>query len=132
MPAIQSSLVTRVWNHAALLYLHLVVSGWQPASNDVRHHVSQIIDLITNQISPPALLRTMVWPFCIAGCLAEPTHEAHLRETVATLQPPSIFGTLRKALEIMEEVWHNRDTVDTEYRDFATCFRSQGHLVLLV
>jgi hypothetical protein len=131
-PASQSSLVTRVWAHAALIYLFVVVSGWQPASIDVRHHVGRIVELLTRQISPPALLRTMVWPFCVAGCLAEPAQEAHLRGMVEALQPPSVFGTVRKALEIMENVWRNRDAADTATRDLATCFRSQGDLVLLV
>jgi hypothetical protein len=128
----QSRLVTRVWAHAALLYLYIVVSGWQPASFDVRYHVDQIIELLTSQILPPALLRTMVWPFCVAGCLAEPVQEARFRGMTESLQPPTIFGTVRKALEIMEHVWQRRDTGDGASRDFAMCFRSQGDLVLLI
>jgi len=128
----QSSLVTRIWAHAALIYLFVVVSGWQPTSVDVRYHVSRIIELLTCQISPPALLRTMVWPFCVVGCLAEPAQEAHLRGMVEALQPPSVFGTVHKALEIMENVWHNRDAGGTASHDLATCFKSQGDLVLLV
>jgi hypothetical protein len=131
-PASQSSIVTRIWAHAALIYLFVVVSGWQPASVDVRYHVGRIIELLTRQISPPALLRTMVWPFCVAGCLAVPAQEMHLRAMVEVLQPPSVFGTVRKALEIMEYGWRNRDMGDIGSRDLATCFRSQGDLVLLV
>ncbi|KAI1806247.1 fungal-specific transcription factor domain-containing protein [Daldinia bambusicola] len=128
----ESRLTTRVWAHAALLYLLIVVSGWQPASVEVRYHVGRVIDLLTHQISPAALLRTMVWPFCVAGCLAESEQEAHFRTMAAALQPPSVFGTIRKALEIMESVWENRNASDAADRDLATCFRSQGDLVLLV
>ncbi|CAO2657711.1 Nn.00g038370.m01.CDS01 [Neocucurbitaria sp. VM-36] len=128
----QSTLVTRVWAHAALIYLFVVVSGWQPASDDIRYHVSRIVELLMHQISPPALLRGMVWPFCVAGCLAEPLHEVHFRGMVEALQPPGVFGTVRKALQIMDNVWRNRDAGDTVSRDLATCFRSQGDLVLLV
>ncbi|KAI2623160.1 fungal-specific transcription factor domain-containing protein [Hypoxylon sp. NC1633] len=131
-PAGQTGLVTRVWAHAALLYLFVVVSGWQPASVDVRYHVNRIVELLTRQISAPALLRTMVWPFCVAGCLAEPAQEAHFRRMVEVLQPPGVFGTARKALEIIENVWRNRDVGDTANRDLAACFRSHGDLVLLV
>lgn len=127
----QTSLVTRIWGHAALIYLFIVVSGWQPASADVHHHVTRILELIT-QVSPPELLRTMVWPFCVAGCIAEPAHETQFRALADSLQPPSLFGTVRKALEIMENVWLNRNAKDAESRDLATCFRSQGSLVLLV
>ncbi|EXJ78317.1 hypothetical protein A1O3_09478 [Capronia epimyces CBS 606.96] len=130
-PASQSPLVTQVWAHAALIYLFVVVSGWQTASAEVRYHVGRIIDLLATQISPPALLRTMVWPFCVAGCLAEPAQEAHLRAMVEALQSMYVFGPVHKALEIMENAWHNRDTGDAASRDLATCFRSQGDLVLL-
>ncbi|KAI1144310.1 fungal-specific transcription factor domain-containing protein [Hypoxylon sp. FL0543] len=128
----QSSLATRIWAHAALLYLFIVVSGWQPANFEVRYHVGQIIDLLTHQISPPALLRTMVWPFCVAGCLAEPAQEARFREMVNGLQPASVFGIVRKALEIMENVWGTRDARDATNRDLAACFKIQGDIVLLI
>ncbi|KAJ4373838.1 hypothetical protein N0V83_002577 [Neocucurbitaria cava] len=130
--ASQSTLVTRVWAHAALIYLSVVVSGWQPANNDVRYHVSRIVELLSHQISPRALLRGMVWPFCVAGCLAEPLYEGRFRSMVEELQPPGIFGTVRKALQIMENVWRNRNVGDAASRDLASCFRSQGDLVLLV
>jgi hypothetical protein len=42
-PTIQSSLVTRVWAHAALIYLFVVVSGWQRASVDVRYQRPELI-----------------------------------------------------------------------------------------
>lgn len=128
----QTSLVNQAWVHAAFLYLSVVVSGWQPANPDVRYHVGRIIELLTLQISPPALLRTMVWPFCVAGCLAEPAHDACFRRMAEALQPPSIFGTIRRALEIMEAVWSDRDRSDSFSRDLALCFRTQGDLVLLV
>lgn len=131
-PSAQTALVTQVWAHAALLYLSVVVSGWQPASVDIRYHVDKIIELLTFRISPPALLRTMVWPFCVAGCLAEPARRPHFREIADALQPSSVFGTVCKASEIMENVWRNQDATVTMSRDLATCFRNQGDLVLLV
>jgi C6 transcription factor Pro1 len=130
--ASQSSLVTQVWAYAALLYLSVVVSGWQSANLDVQGHVTRIIDLLMNQTSPLALVRTMVWPFCVAGCLAEPAQEASFLRVVEKLQPPSAFRTVRKALELMENVWRNRFADDAANRDLASCFRSQYDLVLLV
>jgi hypothetical protein len=130
--ASQCSIVTRVWTHAALIYLFVVVSGWQPANVDVRYHVGRIIELLRVRVSPPALLRTMVWPFSVAGCLAEPALESQFREMVEALQPPRVFGTVRKALEIMENVWSDRGAENAANRDLAACFKSQGDLVLLV
>lgn len=128
----QSTFVTRIWAHAALVYLSVVVSGWQPANSDVCYHVDCVIDLLTYEIKPPELLRTMAWPFCVIGCLVEPAQEACFRKMVETLQPANAFGTIRKALEIMENVWCNRYTEGVANRDFATCFRSHGDFILLV
>jgi hypothetical protein len=126
-----STLVTRVWGHAALIYLYVVVSGWQPANGDVRYHVGQVLDLLRH-LSPMAMLRTMVWPFCVAGCLAEPSQEAQIRGMVGELQPASVFGTTGKALEIMENAWRTRDAGVDVNHDLAACFRCQGNLILLV
>ncbi|RMJ14283.1 hypothetical protein CDV36_006025 [Fusarium kuroshium] len=127
--ATQSSVVTQVWAHAALIYLSVVVSGWQPASAEIRHNIESILKLIESPILPRALLRTMVWPFCVAGCLAEPAQEPRFRAIVEELRPPSVFGTVFKALEIMEKLW--REGQDTG-GDLATCFKGHGDLVLLV
>lgn len=124
----QKPLISRIWAHAALLYLSVVVSGWQPASIDVRCHVDRVVELLT-QVSPPSLLRTATWPLCLSGCLAEPVHQIRLRSTIKALQPPSVFGTAHRALEIMEEAWCNDHFAG---RNVATCFQRHGELVLLV
>jgi hypothetical protein len=122
--------VTRIWAHAALLYLSITVSGWQPASASIRENVARISTLMENM---PALelLRTMVWPFCIAGCLAEPGEEDRFRVMADALVPRRLYGSARKAQEIMETTWKRRDelTIDT---DFAACVRSLGYVSLLV
>jgi hypothetical protein len=129
-PDRESSLVTRVWAHSGLIYLSIVVSGWQPANIEVRYLVNEVLELLKNQ-SSPALLRTMIWPFFVAGCLAEPSQESQFRAMVEGLQPPSVFGVVHKALELMENVWRNRG-VDATDRDLAMCLKYQGDLVLLV
>ncbi|KAK0125624.1 hypothetical protein ONS96_009460 [Cadophora gregata f. sp. sojae] len=128
---VQSIIVTRVWAHAAFLYLHVVVCGWQPSDVETRYHVSQTIDLISN-LSPPALARTVVWPFCVAGCFAEVSQESHFRQIVQGLQPSALFGSVHSAFKIMEEVWRNRDSGDSADRDLAACFRGLGEMALLV
>ena len=127
----QSSLVTSIWAHAAILYLSVVVSGRQPSSDEVRYHVHMTIDSLT-RLSPNALIRAVCWPLCVAGCLAEPGQEAQLRDLIQALQPRSVFGTLYRALEILETVWRNRDSSIAADHDLAACFRSQGDLILLV
>jgi hypothetical protein len=82
---------------------------------------------------PPAFLRSVVWPFCVAGCLVAPEQEAQLRGMVQALQPSSVFGTVHKALEIMENVWLKKGASDAGITDLAMCFGSEeGDSVLLV
>ncbi|OKL58378.1 hypothetical protein UA08_06068 [Talaromyces atroroseus] len=128
MPGGCAAYVTRVWAHAALLYLSVVVSGWQPGSAAIRENVVRTLALL-EQMPKPELLRTMVWPFCMVGCLAEPGEECRLRAMADALVPHRLFGAARKALEIMENVWKCRDelAIDT---DFAAQFSSalpRGH-----
>jgi C6 transcription factor Pro1 len=126
------SLITVVWAHAALLYLFIVTSGWQPANDDVRYHVSRIVKLLSCPDFPPALLRTVVWPCCVAGCLAEPTQETQFRQMIERLKPSNLFGNVYKALEVMENAWKNRTTGEVADRDLATCFRNLEDLTLPV
>ena len=130
MPGGCSAYVTRVWAHAALLYLSVVVSGWQPGSAGIRDNVVRTLALL-EQMPAPELLRTMVWPFCIVGCLAEREEEYRLQAMADALVPRRLFGAARKALEIMENTWKLRDelTIDT---DFAACVCSLGYVSLLV
>jgi hypothetical protein len=130
MPGGCNAFVTRIWAHAALLYLSVVISGWQPGSVGIRENVVRTLALL-GQMPTPELLRTMVWPFCMAGCLAEPQEEGHFRAMADALVPQRMFGAARKALEIMENVWKCRAelTVDT---DFAACVCSLGYVSLLV
>ncbi|KAJ6151264.1 fungal-specific transcription factor domain-containing protein [Penicillium chermesinum] len=129
---LRTSQVTRVWGHAALLYLSAVVSGCQPANLEVQYHVSKVLDILTREISPPTLLRTMVWPFCVAGCVCDSRQEARFRDLAKGLQPTSIFGPVQRALEIMENAWRHRNSETTKEWDLAAWFRSLGDPVLLV
>jgi hypothetical protein len=126
----QSSLVTRIWAHSAFLYLSVIVSGWQPANADVRRHVAQVLELLTHHVSPPALLRTMAWPFCVVGCLTESAQKARIRDMVDSLRPASRFSTVRRGFDIIEKVWNDRAMGNAG--EFATYFRSDISLVLLV
>lgn len=130
MPGGCTTFVTRVWAHAALLYLSVVISGWQPASSGVRENVTRILVLL-EQMTTPELLRTMVWPFCVAGCLAVSAEEYRFRAMADALVPQRLFGAARRALEITENVWKHRDSLSID-TDFAACVCSLGSIPLLV
>lgn len=125
------AMITRIWAHAAKIYLSVILSGWQPASLDIRDSVSSILALLEG-IKSPAQLRSLVWPLCVAGCLALPQQEQDLRNIVHSMGELGIFGTIKVAQSIMEAVWASRDTLDRHIWDIAACLKILGSPVLLL
>ncbi|KAF5023128.1 hypothetical protein F66182_4823 [Fusarium sp. NRRL 66182] len=119
-----------IWLQAALIYLHVVISGWQPSSPEIRTSVARMTELLTD-LPCNTCLRTLVWPFCIAGCLSPPEDEHKYRAMVERMGPISVFGTVRQALEVMEKVWSQRDQINSNW-DVAKCLQILGHGVLLI
>ncbi|KAK3694505.1 fungal-specific transcription factor domain-containing protein [Podospora appendiculata] len=124
---------TYIWGQAALTYLNVVVSGWQPANPEIRGSVDLTVSMLMS-LPTPSCLRTCVWPFTITGCMATPDQEDHFRHLVAAMGPLRVFGTINESLAIMERVWANRAEIEqnADKWDLAACFRSLGHPSLLV
>ncbi|KAH6900423.1 fungal-specific transcription factor domain-containing protein [Thelonectria olida] len=119
-----------IWLQAALTYLYVVISGWQPSCPEIRTSVSRMTHLLT-QLPQDTGLRTLVWPFCVAGCLSQPEDECKYRAMVQRMGSVSVFGTVKAAMEIMEAVWARRNQIDESW-DVAKCMRILGHGVLLI
>jgi C6 transcription factor Pro1 len=134
MPASESKVVSCIWALAALIYLSVTEHGWDPTHHEIRRHVAHVIELLANRLSNPALLRTVAWPFCVAGCLAEAEQESFFRHRVESLQPAQLFVTIRKAMDIVERVWLERGTVEPKDRkvDMASCFGDMCQILFLV
>ncbi len=127
-----STIPTRIWAHAAHIYLAVVVSGWQPSNAEIRCGVSQMLELLRT-VDCSTHLRTLAWPLCVAGCMSEAgSHKQELRNLLAGMDELSMVGALGEARKIMERVWENRETLDRETWDLAACFRILGAPVLLV
>lgn len=122
--------VTRIWAHAARIYLHTVISGWQTATPEICEDVSQTVNLF-KELSP-GVLRALAWPFCVAGCLAAEEQESAFRELVNSMGPLGMLGTMQGALCIMENVWRKRAHIDPDTWDIAVCLRSLGHVILFI
>lgn len=129
-PPDSSRLVSQVWIHATIVYLITVVSGWQPANAELRYHVDQLVRIIRCRVQAP-LIRTMVWPFCVAGSLADPLQRRHLLEIASTLQPTTLFVTIHKAIEELERI-RQQDGEASVHRGLAICFDKHDELPLLV
>ncbi|KAM0329527.1 hypothetical protein ACHAQA_004836 [Verticillium albo-atrum] len=121
---------TKIWAYAALTYLSIVVSGWQPSCPETAGSTASAIELMT-QLTSPVCVRTVVWPFCVVGCLTEPCHQQLLRDMVSSMGPLGALGSLQTAISVMEDVWARRDSLGQDW-DIAACLRSLGHPVLLI
>ena len=106
--ASQRRAVTEIWAYAAIIYLLVTLHGGHSTQVEIRQNVDRVVALLAHKLSTPALLRTVAWPFCVAGCLAAPEQEAFFRHQAESLQPTGLFVTVHKAMEIMEQVWLKR------------------------
>jgi hypothetical protein len=61
--------VTKIFALSAMTYLPVVISGPYPELPEIRNCVTETVNAFQN-LTDPKLLRHLVWPFCITGCLA--------------------------------------------------------------
>jgi hypothetical protein len=123
--------ITRLWAHAALIYLSTTMSGWQPASDTIRQNVEAILELL-GEVKSGAELRALAWPICVAGCLALADDEQKFRKILANISDQQALNTLREAGEIMEAVWENKEKAGRKTWDLEDCLQILGRQVLLV
>jgi hypothetical protein len=119
-----------VWLRASLVYLYIVVFGWQPENPEIKGLVTALTAQLTS-LPSGSCLRGLVWPFCVAGCLSPAEDEKSYRDMVARIGPLQVFGTIKEACEIMERVWAHREQIDETW-DIAKCLRILGHGALLI
>lgn len=126
--------ITRIFACAALVYLHVVVSGPDPHLPKIQSAVSRTIKAFQS-LPDPAVMRNLVWPFCIAGCMAVEEQKLFFRRMEPTTSSPlPRFGISCKALAIVEECWRLRKftILGANYVDWNTAMESLRLSVLLV
>ncbi|KAF7556238.1 hypothetical protein G7046_g6351 [Stylonectria norvegica] len=123
--------ITRIWAHAALLYLHVTVSGNQAANHEIRRNISYILCLL-REIKSGAQLRSLAWPICVAGCLALATEEDHFRSLLLKFGDRQAWNTLSEAGAIMEASWKSRGSTACDTRDLVEYFHLLERPVLLI
>ena len=126
----QTALVTRIWAHAARIHLHVVLSGWQALNPVISQTVNEIMHLL--QSLTPRMLSALAWPFCVAGCMAKEEQECLFRGIASTMGATAAFGTTKIALEVMEEVWRQRNSASTESWNMASALGVLERHVLLL
>jgi C6 transcription factor Pro1 len=125
--AAKQAAATRIWAHAARIYLAVVMRGWQP---DHRESAGEVLRLL-QQHDDPAILRSSVWPFCVAGCVADASQEKGFRDLVAASGSLQSFGRVGESLGILERVWSRRGKLSVEW-NLTACFSIMGAPVLLL
>jgi C6 transcription factor Pro1 len=125
-----TSKMNYIWLLAAQVYLHVVLSGWQPLAPTMRKVVSEAISLF--QSTPTHRLHALAWPFCVVGCIAEPSQENTFRELHGSMGSTAKFGSMAVAMSVLNEFWHSRGSIDNNSLDLAACFAVLGHRIMLL
>jgi hypothetical protein len=122
--------ISKIFILAAMTYLHVVVSGPFPEVPEIANSVAKTIAAFKG-LKDLSLLRYVVWPFCISGCLALEDHYDFFRDLTSRAGvTPWTTGTCFEAFCIMQECWKARATSD-ESCDWATTMKTRGCYVYL-
>lgn len=122
--------ISKVFIRSAITYLHVVISGPYPEVPEIAESVSETV-LAFKSLKDPRLLRSLVWPFCISGCLALEKHYDFFRGLVSRAGiTQHATGVCFEALQIMEECWKARVT-SSESCDWATAMQRRRFYVFL-
>ncbi|KAF5240027.1 hypothetical protein FAUST_4611 [Fusarium austroamericanum] len=127
---LRQATTTRIWAHAARVYLTLVKTGWQPYHPTIRQSVVEVLRLLRQQ-EDPAILCSSVWPFCVAGCVADASLEQEFRDLAASSGSLQSFGLVGESLRILERVWSRRGELSVDW-NLAARFSIMGSPILLL
>jgi C6 transcription factor Pro1 len=139
MPMIEGNIMTdsarrelagRIFQQAALLYLYTVVSGCNPKVPEIQAAVQAMMELLQGLPSSD-VDRSLVFPICIAGCLADlPAQRTFFSQRLE--QKGSPVGNVGMALLLMTEVWARRDGSCGQVVSWQDVMKELGHDLLLV
>lgn len=103
--------VTLAFAHATQVYLNTTVTGAYPYNPEVRNGVRDTARALQEmrKITDPQASRSLVWPICIAGSMAEdPVQQGYFRNLIVDLgEQAHDFGNSVTVLRIMEKCWEH-------------------------
>jgi hypothetical protein len=127
-------IVTHIFACAAMVYLTVVVSGPDPYLPEIRDAVAKSLDIF-NALPNVQMLRSLLWPFCITGCMAQKDQESlftnlALQAGISIHDPSNSW----RAVQVMEACWQIRSEGYHENlpADWFTAMSRLGYQVLLV
>jgi hypothetical protein len=127
-------IVTYLFACAAMVYLTVVFDGPDPRLPSIRDAVTKALQVFS-ALPDGQMLRSLVWPFCITGCMAQKDQESSFanmaaRAGISNRDP----DTSTRALQVMETCWQIRsqEKQDPPSADWFTAMSKLGYQVLLV
>ena len=127
----QTAEVTRIFALSAQTYLHVVISGAHPELPEIAKSVSKTAEALKS-LSNPRLLRNVIWPLCVTGCLATESQQSIIREVVSKAGiTSSTLGSGWQALQIIEKLWETRKNSSCDY-DWVYFMKMRSYDILLV
>lgn len=124
--------ITHIFGSAALVYLHVIISGADPEIPEIHKSVSQTMTAL-NVLKNKDLVRNLQWPICIAGSMATMGQESFWRDLVCSVSRERwTFGYSNEVLEVMEEAWRLRKSQPGTSINWMTAMKSLDIKVLLV
>ena len=128
-----SSQITRIFSLAATIYLHVTNFGAQYELDEIKTSVSDTISAIKALISTSRdLLRCIIWPIFVTGCMAGKKDEEFFRHLLRS--PALVESGLRrrcKLIQLLEERWATRteDSSSWSWEDSFKCVGFQFPMV---
>jgi C6 transcription factor Pro1 len=127
--------ITKVFALSIVTYLHVVISGAHPELQEIKECVSRTIeDLNQVALKRPQLLKSLIWPICVNGCLATEAQESVVKSVVKSLTEsrPHIVGSNLTVSRVIEECWKLRKSEAQGSWDWRTTAGKINQRVLLV
>ncbi|KAG1750872.1 fungal-specific transcription factor domain-containing protein [Suillus lakei] len=122
-------IVADVFREAAILYLHTVLSDPNPGVPEIIKSIDVIVQLL-NRLPVSNIDRCLVFPICLAGCLADDTMKREFLKARLQGQHDG-FGNTSQTLRVMQTAWQKRDSQGgaVEWQDL---LHIQGRYLLLL
>lgn len=123
--------ITRVFACAALVYLNVVVYGPHAEHPKIKESVSRTT-MALGALHNKNTLGLLVWPICLAGCMATNQHVGFFKSLSLEFENVSNgkSGTLKKSFLIIEECWRLRES--TGVADWLQAMESLNMKILLI
>jgi hypothetical protein len=135
--------MTHLFAVATATYLHVVVDGFNPNLPEIRHNLNRAVDAFAC-LPHVSLLRRLMWPLCLTGCLADPKLDEQrffkemLTSAIAIAERDrrqlATAHDCSQALRLLERVWQWRleGSIEQGELDLVTVMKILGTPLLLV